>query len=68
VQEPDTITIYGGLTMDKELEEVEVSRFEVIDHTITGAGRDFVKYAVSVKLSYQDDGRALKVLLEDSKS
>jgi|TARA_R110000803_G_scaffold74471_2_gene138503 activator of 2-hydroxyglutaryl-CoA dehydratase len=54
--------------MSDELEEVEVSRFEVIDHTITGAGRDFVKYAVSVKLSYQDDGRTLKVLLEDSKS
>ena len=58
----------GEVVMSDELEEVEVSRFEVIDHTITGAGRDFVKYAVSVKLSYQDDGRTLKVLLEDSKS
>ena len=52
--------------MSDELEEVEVTRFEVIDHTSSGTGRDFVKYAVSVRLAYQDDGKTLKVFLEDS--
>lgn len=52
--------------MSDALEEVEVTRFEVVDHTSTGTGRDFVKYAVSVKLAYQDNGKTLKIFLEDS--
>jgi|TARA_R110000751_G_scaffold44254_2_gene101387 hypothetical protein len=56
------------MTDQEELDAVTVSRFEVIDHTIAGTGRDFVKYAVSVRLAYQDGGETLKVFLEDSKS
>jgi hypothetical protein len=43
----------------------KVSRFEVIDHTSTGTGRDLVKYGVNVTLGYQDDGKTLKVFLTD---
>lgn len=52
--------------MNNGIEEVDVNRFEVVDHTSTGTGRDFVKYAVSVKLAYQDNGKTLKIFLEDS--
>lgn len=41
----------------------KVTRFEVIDET----GRAIVKYDVSVELSYQDDGKTLKVFLKDKK-
>lgn len=43
----------------------KVTRFEVIDHTSTGTGRDFVKCGVDVELSYQDDGDTLKVFLKE---
>jgi hypothetical protein len=39
----------------------EVTRFEVIDQ----GGRALVRYGVSVALSYQDDGRTLKVFLRE---
>tara|TARA_B110000977_G_scaffold48059_1_gene65303 strand:- start:36 stop:299 length:264 start_codon:yes stop_codon:yes gene_type:complete len=39
----------------------EVNRFEVIDAT----GRLIVKYGVDVQLSYQDDGKTLKVFLKE---
>ena len=42
---------------DKQVEEV--TRFEVIDDT----GRAYTSRGVSVKLSYQDDGRTLKVFV-----
>lgn len=42
-----------------------VTRFEVIDHTTDGEGRVYVKYDVSVDLSYQDDGRTLKAFVAD---
>lgn len=38
----------------------DVTRFEVIDEK----GRALVKYAVDVELSYQDDGRTLKVFIK----
>lgn len=41
--------------------EDTVTRFEVIDET----GRILVRYGVRVALSYQDDGRTLKVFMED---
>lgn len=41
-----------------------VTRFEVIDRT----GRAYVRYGVSIELSYQDEGRTLKVFVEDSSS
>ena len=44
-----------------------VERFEVIDHTWAGTGRmvNMTHYDVSVELSYQDDGKTLKVFLKD---
>ena len=41
----------------------KVTRFEVIDES----GRVIVKYDVSVELTYQDDGKTLKVFLKDKK-
>lgn len=45
-----------------------VSRLEVIDHTPTGTGRDYVKPRCAgqfkVEFSMQDQGRTLKVLLK----
>jgi hypothetical protein len=45
----------------------KVTRFEVIDHTWagTGTGRVFAHYGCIVELSYQDDGKTLKVFLKD---
>jgi hypothetical protein len=42
-----------------------VDRFEVIDHTSNGQGRALVKRGVNVELSFQDDGKTLKVFLTD---
>ena len=39
------------MTDQEELDAVTVSRFEVIDHTIAGTGRDFVKYAANRTLT-----------------
>jgi hypothetical protein len=41
-------------------ETQRVTRFEVIDEH----GRAFVRYGVAVELSYQDDGRTLKVFVQ----
>ena len=58
----------------------KVTCFEVIDHTaevvgsnfkefgIPDMGRVLVKYDVNVELSYQDDGKMLKVFLKDKES
>jgi hypothetical protein len=47
---------------------VKVSRVEVIDHSKSfedGGGRVFVKRGcVEVELSYQDDGKTLKIFLK----
>jgi hypothetical protein len=47
---------------------VKVSRVEVIDHSKTlenGGGRAFVKTDCnSVELSYQDDGRTIKIFIK----
>jgi hypothetical protein len=47
---------------------VKVSRVEVIDHSKSfedGGGRLFVKRGcVEVELSYQDDGKTLKIFLK----
>lgn len=42
--------------------ETGVTRFEVIDET----GRVFTRWNTSIQLSYQDDGRTLKVFVEKS--
>lgn len=41
--------------------ESNVTRFEVIDQT----GRAYVRYGVEIELSYQDDGRTLKVFVRE---
>lgn len=46
----------------------KVNRFEVIDHTSEKLGRELVKYGVEVDLSFQDDGKTLKVFLTDKAS
>jgi len=55
---------------NKTLEELlsKVNRFEVIDHTSEKLGRELVKYGVEVDLSFQDDGKTLKVFLTDKAS
>lgn len=45
--------------------EEHVTRFEVIDHRTGGEGRIFTSYAAKVELSYQDNGKTLKVFLSD---
>lgn len=43
----------------------EVSRLEVIDHRKDGEGRILVAWPTKVELSYQDEGKTLKVFLTD---
>lgn len=47
----------------------KVTRFEVIDHRegSEAYGRAFVSHGVGVELSYQDDGRTLKVFVNQLK-
>ena len=42
-----------------------VTRFEVIDHTSGNNLRAVVRYDCIVELSYQDEGKTLKVFLKD---
>lgn len=44
----------------------KVTRFEVIDHRDDGVGRILTCNGVRVTLSPQDDGRTLKVFLNDA--
>jgi len=47
---------------------MKVNRFEVIDHTSDGEGREFVKWverAFHVETTIQDDGKTFKVFLSD---
>ena len=52
------------------MDTTKVNRVEVIDHSKGGTGRDYVKWAkereVKVELHLQDDGRTLKVFIEDT--
>ena len=45
----------------------QVTRFELIDHTARNNLRSVVRYGASVELSYQDNGKTLKVFLKDNK-
>lgn len=48
----------------------EVNRIELIDHTLTGEGREFSKWEGKpfvVEYSLQDDGRTLKIFLSTKK-
>ena len=51
------------VSADRRIRDKNINRFELIDET----GRVVVKYGVSVELLYQDDGRTLKVVLQDTK-
>lgn len=43
----------------------KVTMFEVIDHSENGVGRAYNKYDIkSLELSYQDDGRTLKIFIK----
>lgn len=56
--------------MDEEAIEYIVNRIEIIDSTKTGDGRVYVKWEdfdFDVGFSQQDDGRTLKIFLEDHK-
>ena len=48
---------------DRRIRDKNINRFEVIDET----GRVIVRHRVSVELNYQDDGKTLKVFLQDIK-
>lgn len=57
---------YDAVTLEKGGEVIEnITRFEVIDHSIDGEGRVFVKYDCRVELQFQDDNRTLKVFIAE---
>lgn len=45
----------------------EVTRLTVVDHSKNGQGRVFEKWNIRVTLDLQDDGRTLKVFVDDRK-
>ena len=45
--------------------EWKITRLTVVDHTTGGGGRVLEKWDVKVELSVQDDGRTLKVFVND---
>jgi hypothetical protein len=53
----------GEVIVDGIFKLPKVTRLEVIDHT----GRAYVIYNADVELSYQDDGRTLKIFVEPKK-
>lgn len=60
--------------MPLDLDIRKVTRFEVIDHSEYRGLRDmpqgrlYVRYNVNVELSFQDDGRTLKVFVTERKN
>lgn len=62
----DAVLIMSKRTLLNRIAQAEreahknVDRFEVIDDT----GRAYTKHNISVKLDYQDDGKTLKVFVE----
>lgn len=52
-------------------DEARLTRFEVIDHSGIGEGREFVRYyqgPVVVENSLQDDNRTLKIFITNKES
>lgn len=48
------------------MEDIRVNRVEVIDHTLSGAGRAYCKYGnLNLEFSVQDDGQTLKIFITD---
>lgn len=57
-----------ALIAKEKIAEWTVNRFEVIDHTEGGDGREMVKWKgadFKVETSVQDDGRTLKIFLRE---
>ena len=49
----------------KSIDVANVTRFEVIDHSENGSGREYVRKGISIlDVSLQDDGRTLKIFLK----
>lgn len=48
-----------------ELLTKDVTRFEVIDHSKKMRGRYVVEYGIKVEVSIQDDGKTMKIFLND---
>ena len=47
---------------------MNLTRIELIDHTVKGSGREFVRYydrPVNIQTDIQDDGRTLKIFVSD---
>lgn len=64
----DTHSIFisnSALKQEESSDLSKVTRLEVIDHSPKGTGRAFVKYDIKeLELSYQDDGRTLKIFIK----
>lgn len=65
---PTSVRLHAMQAMveQREVDEFihdDVTRFEVID----GDGRIYVKHDIKINLSYQDDGRTLKVFVTNKK-
>ena len=58
----------AAITFFTDVDTSQVTRFEVIDHTARNSLRAIVRYDVSVELSYQDEGKTLKVFLKDGEA
>lgn len=53
------------ITPRKSIDVANVTRFEVIDHSENGGGREYVRRGISIlDVSLQDDGRTLKIFLK----
>lgn len=72
IKDKDILKFYNNLIIEcieyyvqQEYPTEKVTRFEVIDHTKEMRGRVYVKYGVQVELSFQDDGKTLKVFVDD---
>lgn len=49
----------------KSIDVANVTRFEAIDHSENGSGREYVRKGISIlDVSLQDDGRTLKIFLK----
>ena len=67
---PDVILALLASVRGAEADTEKVTRFEVIDHRENPGyyRRTFVARPCRVELSYQDDGRTLKVFVDDAAS
>lgn len=59
--------LLGQINVDKKHDMRLVSRFEVIDHRTNGLGRVYSCRPCSASISFQDEGKTLKVFLTDAK-